>query len=95
MTPLDTQRLTKQSLRGDGQGLMDRLVEHLPHFHNPLFRRLHLFLLTLECTLCLTSPCTACSPWQYHQPLSYPRYWVTAARHPLPGVAPVVGVHST
>ena len=63
-TPWDANDLNAELLAKDARPLMARLVDHLPHFRErPELRRRHLFLLTLECTRCLASPCDACHDW--------------------------------
>ena len=49
------------------RSVVDRLLDHLPHFSNASAAR-HLFLLTNSCGGCLRAPCHRCAPWQNTAP---------------------------
>ena len=49
--------------RSTGRGVVDKLIDHLPHFANSTSKR-HLFLFTNSCGGCLRQPCHRCASWQ-------------------------------
>ena len=61
VSPAMSQTLDREQRQGNG--IVDRLVDHLPHFSNVTAAR-HLFLFTNSCGGCLRGPCHRCATWQ-------------------------------
>ena len=61
VSPQMSYALDRQRRQGDG--IVDRLLGHLPHYSSETAAR-HLFLLTNSCGGCLRAPCFRCASWQ-------------------------------
>ena len=65
VSPAMSQTLDRE--QSQSRGIVERLIDHLPHFANATAAR-HLFLLTNSCGGCLRMPCHRCAKWQLTRP---------------------------